>query len=150
MAKTKTTTNGAEPIETALHTGAEAMKDGFEKAAKNYDQFMSFGRETAEAYMKSANAAGKAIESLNAELFAYARKSVEDGMAATKAIMSSKSIDEAIQLQSEFGRTAFEAYVDELAKVGDLALATAKVTAEPLQERVSALVDIVSGSRMPA
>jgi phasin family protein len=150
MAKTRMNTNGTDSIETALHTGAAAVKDGFDKAAKNYDQFISFGRETAEAYMRSANAAGKAIESLNAELFAYARKSVEDGMAATKAILASKSIDEAIQLQSEFGRNAFEAYVDELAKVGDMALATAKVAAEPLQDRASALVDMVSGSRMPA
>ena len=55
-----------------------------------------------------------------------------------------KTIDEAVQLQSEFGRSAFEMYVDELAKFGDMALATAKVAAEPLQERVSAFVEMVS------
>jgi phasin family protein len=141
--KTKSSTTGAETIETALHSGAEAMKDGFEKAVKGYDQFMNFGKDTAEALIKSANAAGKGIETINSEMFAYARKSIEENIAATKAIMGSKSIDEAIQLQSEFGKSAFETYVDELAKFGDLSLAAAKDAATPLQARVSAFVDMV-------
>ena len=141
--KSKGTTNGAETIETALHTGADAMKDGFEKAAKNYDQFMNFSKDTAEAMIKAANAAGKGIETINGEFFAYARKSLEDSITATKAILGSKSVDEAVQLQSEFGRAAFETYVDELAKFGDLALATTKDAAMPLQARVSAFVDLV-------
>jgi phasin family protein len=142
MAKTKST-NGAETIETALQTGTEAMKDGFEKAVKGYDQFVSFSKDTAEAVIKSANAAGKGVETINGEMFAYTRKSIEESIAATKAIMSAKSVDEAIQLQSEFSKSVFEAYVDELAKFGDLALATAKDAATPLQARVSAFVDLV-------
>src|SRR5262245_65836595 len=107
MASKTKATNGAETIESALHTGAETMKDGFEKAVKGYDTFMTFGKENADAFMKSANAVGKGIETLNSEVFAFARKSLEDSMAATKAIMASKSLDEAIQKQSEFGKSAF-------------------------------------------
>ena len=141
--KTKSTTNGAETIETALHTGAEAVKDGFEKAVKGYDQFVSFSKDNAEAVIKSANATGKGIETINGEVFAFARKSIEEGIVATKAIMASKSVDEAIQLQSEFSKTVFEAYVDELAKFGDLALAITKSAATPLQARVSAFAELV-------
>ena len=141
--KTTKSTNGAETIETALHSGAEAMKDGFEKAAKNYDQFMNFSKDTAEAMIKAANAAGKGIETINSEMFAYARKSLEESITATKAIMGSKSVDEAVQLQSDFSKSVFETYVDELAKFGDLTLATAKDAAMPLQARVAAFVDLV-------
>jgi phasin family protein len=144
MAKTtKTSTNGSENFETALHTGAEAVKDGFEKAAKGYEQFVTFSKDTAEAMLKSANAAGKGFESFNSEVFAYARKSVEDGVSATKAIMAAKSVDEAIQLQTEFGKNAFETYVDELAKFGDMALALARESAEPMQARFSAFASLV-------
>jgi len=143
MAKTKTATNGAETIESALHSSADAMKDGFEKAAKGYDQIMSFGKETADAMMKSATAAGKGIETINGEVFAFARKSLEESMAATKAVMGAKSLDEAIALQSEFGKNAFQIYVDEMAKFGELALATTKDAAMPLQARAAAFADIV-------
>ena len=143
MATKKTTTQSAESIETALLTGAEAMKDGFEKAVKGYDQFMSFGKDNAEAMLKSANAAGKGIESINSEVFAYARKSAEDSVAAAKAVFSSKTVEQAFQLQSEYSKAAFETYVDQLAKFGDMALATARHTAEPIQARVSAFAELV-------
>jgi len=144
--KTKSTSNGAETIETALHTGAEAVKDGFEKAVKGYDQFVAFSKDNAEAMIKAANATGKGIETINGEVFAFARKSIEDGIVATKAIMASKSVDEAITLQSEFNKSAFEAYVDELAKFGDMTLAMTKSAATPLQARVSAFVELVRAS----
>ena len=143
MATKKTTTPGAEHIETALLTGAEAMKEGFEKAAKGYDQIFSFGKDNAEAVLKSANAAGKGFETINTEVFAYARKSTEDSVAAAKAVFSSKTVEEAFQLQSEFGKAMFETYVDQLAKFGDMALAAARHTAEPLQARVTAFTEIV-------
>jgi phasin family protein len=144
MATKKTTTPpGAEPIETALLTGAEAMKDGFEKAVKGYDQFVCFGKDNAEAVLKSANAAGKGIETINSEVLAYTRKSVEESVAVAKAVLSAKTVEEAFQLQSEFGKSAFETYVDQLAKFGDMALATARRAAEPFQARVSALTELV-------
>ncbi len=143
MATKKTTTPGAESIETALHNGTEAMKEGFEKAVKGYDQFITFGRDNAEAMLKCMNAAGKGIETFNSEVFAYARKSAEEGVTVTKAVLASRSVEEAFQLQSEFSRTLFETYVDQLAKFGDMALATARHTAEPIQARASAFAELV-------
>jgi phasin family protein len=141
--KAKSQTNGADTVESALYSGAEAMKEGFEKAIKSYDQFVAFSKDMAEAMIKSANATGKGFETLNSEVFSYTRKSIEDGVVATKAIMASKSVDEAIQLQSEYSKSAFETYVDELAKFQDMALAMTKSAATPLQARVAAFVDLV-------
>ena len=56
------TNNGADTVESALYSGAEAMKDGFEKAIKNYDQFVAFSKDMAEAMIKSANATGKGFD----------------------------------------------------------------------------------------
>jgi phasin family protein len=143
--KTKSTNNGADAVESALYTGAEAMKETFERAVRGYDQFFAFSKDTAEAMIKSANAAGKGMETINSEVLSYTRKSVEDGIIASKAIMSAKSVNEAIQLQSEYSKAAFETYVDELAKFGDMALAITRSAATPLQARVSAFVEMVRG-----
>ena len=143
MATKKSTNHSAEPIDTALATGVEAMKEGFEKAVKGYDQFVAFGKDNAEAVLKSANAAGKGIESINTEAFAYARKSAEESVAVAKAVLSSKTIEEAFQLQSEFSKAVFESYVDQLAKFGDMALAATRHAAEPIQGRASAFADLV-------
>ena len=76
--------NGTETIETAMKSGTEALKSGFEKAAKGYDQVLGYGKETAEAYAKSANAAGKGAEALHNEIYTYSKQSIEETIAATR------------------------------------------------------------------
>jgi phasin family protein len=137
MAKTK---SGAER---AMKDGAETMREGFEKAAKGYEQFVAFGKDTAEAWLKSASVAGKGIGTIHDEFFALSRGLIEDGVAATKAVFASKNAQEAFSLQADFARSAFEAYVEGMAKMGDAALNVAKDAAEPLQARVTALADLV-------
>ena len=143
MAKAKTVKNGADPIEAALENGTEAMKDGFEKAAKGYEQAFTFGKDNAEAVLKSATLAGKGVEAITGEVFAYSRQSVEESVAATKAMLGSKSVQELLELQSDFAKSAFETYLAEMNKVRELALTFAKDAAEPLQARFTAFTDIV-------
>jgi len=132
----------AETVETAMKTGADALKDGFDKAAKGYDKLVSFNKDTAEAVLKSANLAGKGFETLNSEVLSYSRQSVEESVAVTKAILASKTIQEVIEIQTDYAKTAFETYVSELTKVRDMALNVAKTASEPLQARMAALVEM--------
>src|SRR5205823_13049161 len=67
MASKKSHTSG----ESAVENGAAAVNDGFEKALKTYDRFMTFSKDNAEALLKSANAAGKGLESIHSEVLAY-------------------------------------------------------------------------------
>lgn len=140
--------NGAtEGMEAAMKNGTEAIKAGFEKAVKNYDQFLGFGKDTVEAYMKAANAAGKGAETLHNEIYAFSKQSIEDSIAAGKALLGSKSAHEAFELQTDFAKTAFDAYVSELTKISELMVSTTKEAFEPLQGRVAAWVEVVQNSR---
>ena len=122
--------------ETAFFNGAEAIKTGFEKAIKNYDTVLGYGKDTVEAYMKSATVAGKGIESINSEIYSFSKDAIEDSIVASKAILGSKSIHEAFELQTGYAKSAFEAYVSELTKVSDLFTSATKETFAPLQGRV--------------
>src|SRR2546423_9063064 len=137
MASKKTQNSG----DSAVENGADAVKDGFEKALKSYDQLITFSKDNAEAVLKSANAAGKGFETIHSEVLAYTRKFIEGGVAATKAVLSARSVEEALQLQGEFGKTMFQTQVDEAAKIGELALSTAREAAEPFQSRVAAATE---------
>ena len=87
---------------------------------KSYDQFLGYGKDTVEAYMKSANVAGKGVETINSEIYSFSKQSIEDSIAATKAVLGSKSVHEAFELQTDFAKSAFEAYVGELTKLSEL------------------------------
>jgi phasin family protein len=150
MAKTKLAgekIDGTENIESTIKNGSEALKTGFEKAAKNYDQLLSYGRDTVEAYVKAANAAGKGVETLHSEFYSFSKQSVEESIAATKAIMGTKSIHEAFELQTDFAKSAFDSYVSQMTKVSEIVLSSAKDTFHPLQSRVQAWVDVVESSK---
>jgi phasin family protein len=148
MSKAKTaaekTTTSAE---TTFLNGAEAMKAGFEKAVKSYDTVLGYGKDTVEAYMKSATIAGKGVETINSELYSYSKDAIEESIAASKAILGSKSVHEAFELQTDYAKSAFEAYVGELTKFSELVTSTTKSTFAPLQGRVQAWVEVVQSAR---
>lgn len=148
MSKAKTAGEKATATaETALENGAAALKSGLEKALKGYDAVVSYNKDTAEAVMKSATTAGKSIESINSEIYSYSKQSIEDGVAATKAVLGSKSVHEAFEFQTDYAKSAFEAYVAELSKISELATAATKDTYAPFKGRVQAWLDTVSAAR---
>ena len=148
MTKAKTAAEKVSATaENTFTAGTDAIKAGFEKAVAGYDSVLGYGKDTAEAYMKSATVTGKGIETLNSEIVSYSKGAIEDSIAASKAIMGSKSVHEAFELQTSFAKTAFEAYVEELTKFNSLFTATAKDAFAPLQGRYEAWVELVQSAR---
>ena len=126
-----------------FNAGADALKAGFDKAIAGYDSVVGYGKDTAEALIKSATVAGKGAETLHNEIYAYSKQSMEDSIAAGKAILGAKSVHEAFELQTDFAKSAFENYVAELTKFNQLFTAAAKDSFAPLQGRAQAWVDVV-------
>jgi phasin family protein len=151
MAKNKMagekTIDAAEGMESTMKNGADAAKMGFEKVVNGYGQFLGYGKETVEAYAKAANVAAKGAETLNNEIFAYSKQSMEDTIAQTKALMATKSVHEAFELQADFAKTAFETYVSQMTKFSEIFVSTTKNSFAPIQGRVQAWVDTVQTAR---
>jgi len=149
MSKAKTAGEKATAsAETALETGTIALKTGLEKAMKGYDAVLGYGKDTAEAVMKSATVAGKSAETINSEIYSFSKQSIEDTVAATKAVMGSKSVHEAFEYQTDFAKSVFESYVAELSKISELATAATKDSFAPFKGRVQAWLDVVQTARV--
>ena len=147
MSKAETAAENAyTTAETNFNTGADALKAGFDKAIASYDNIVGYNKDTAEALIKSAAVAGKGAETLHNEIYAYAKQSMENSIAAGKAILGAKSVHEAIEVQTGFAKSAFENYVAELSKFNQLFTAAAKDSFAPLQNRAQAWVDTVQTS----
>lgn len=140
--------DAAEGIETAINNGAETFKANVEKALATYDRLYGYGKDTVAACGKAANAAGKGAETLHDEIYAYSKQTFGDSIAAAKTLMGTKSVQEAFDVQSDFAKRAFDAYVAEISKLSEIAVAAAKETFEPLRGRVQAWVDTVQSARL--
>ncbi len=115
----------------------------FDKVTKGFEDVASFNQQTVDAFVQSGNVAVKAVEQYNNELAAYAKKSVEDNVAAAKELAGVKSVNEYIEKQNELVKSNYEGAVAQAAKLNELAQAAAKDTFAPLQARATAAQDLL-------
>ena len=144
---TKSKSNGAETMETVMSASSDAVKQTMEKAMKGFDDLATFNKSTVDAFVQSANAASKGLEALSAEVMSYSKQSIEDYMAATKAAMGSRSVQEFMEINTDYAKTAFDTYVGRFTKLGDMASATAKDAIEPLSGRMNAFMETMQSYR---
>jgi hypothetical protein len=136
-----------EAVEQVMKSGNEAMKNGMETWTKAYERFAGFGKEGFEAYMQSATTFAKAFERINSEVMSYSKQQMEDGVAAFKAVAGAKSVHEAWEVQSDFAKSALDAYIAQATKINDLVMDAAKQAAEPLTAQFQAFAEAAKDAR---
>lgn len=130
-----------------MKSGNETMKNGFETVTKGLEQFSAFGKGSVEAYMQAATVFAKTLERVNGEVFNFSKQQMEDGVAAFKAVAGAKSVHEAWEVQSDFAKSALDAYVAQATKINDLFMDAAKQAVEPLNARFSAFAEAAKDVR---
>lgn len=144
---TKKATKEAAGFETVTGFGPENFKQGYEKLADGVSTVADFHKGTLEAVMASVGAFAKGFEKAASEQTAYVKAAYENGVATAKAASASKSVQEAIEINSEFMRDSLEKNLGQVNKMADLWIETAKQTAEPLTARYSELVEKIQAYR---
>ena len=136
VSKTKSTTDNT--FTTEFFFGADALKTGFEKSAQFFETAGEFNKDNLEAYIASATVMGSGLQSVAQDSTVYAKKAIEDAVAVSKAMMGTKSIQEALELQTSYAKNAFAGYVSQLTQINQAFAATAKEGFAPLQARAEA------------
>lgn len=149
MARKSTQKPASEAKEHVMKNGNEAMKSGFETMTKSFEKFSGFGKENVEAYMQASTAFAKVFERINGEIFNFSKQQVEDGVAAFKAASGAKSVHEAWEVQSDFAKSALDAYVAQATKMNDLWMGAAKQAAEPFSSRFAEFTEKMQDIRTP-
>ena len=93
--------------------------------------------------MASATATQKGFETLSARYVAFSKQALENHVSAAKSIMTSKSVQEFVEKQNEYAKSSFDAYVAEVTEAADLVAGVAKEALRPINERVSAVGQLV-------
>jgi phasin family protein len=139
MATAKTARAAAEPTEQA----SAAMRENMDRGLAALSEASAFGKQNVEAWMASAAAAQKGLEALSARTVAFQKQAIENHVAATKSLMTSKSVQEFVEKQNEYAKSSFEAYVAELSSVSDMMAGLTKEAMQPLNERVNAVGHLI-------
>jgi hypothetical protein len=82
--------------------------------------FSGKSKQTVDAVKASGALTAKTVETLNSRAVAYSKKAADEAMAAAKALATAKTPQQAIELQTAFATTAFNAYIAEFSAVSTL------------------------------
>jgi phasin family protein len=100
---------------------------------KNVDEMQKLGKDNVEAAVKAFGATSKGFQAIAAEVTNYSKKSFEDGTAVVERLLGAKTLEKAIEIQSEYAKTAYEGFVAEATKLGELYADLAKQAYRPFE-----------------
>lgn len=137
-----------DQVEKAIAASTEALekafsmsKERFDAVAKGVDDAAKLSKDQVEAYVTAGNVASKGLETINAEVMAFTKTQVEDQISAAKAMMSAKTLQELIELQNGYAKSAFEAYTAHTTKLSEVATKVAQDAFAPINAQVQATVE---------
>lgn len=100
---------------------------------KNFDDLQQVSKENVDIALKSMGAFSKSAQAIAVEVADYSKKAFEDGTAALEKLFGVKSLDKAIEVQTEYAKTAYEGFVAKATKISELYADLAKETYKPFE-----------------
>jgi hypothetical protein len=100
---------------------------------KNFEDLQQVSKENVDLAVKSMGAVSKSARAIATEIADYSKKSFEESTSALEKLFGVKSIEKAIELQTEYAKSAYEGFVAEATKIGEMYTARAKETYKPFE-----------------
>lgn len=99
----------------------------------NFDSVQQIGKEQFEAVSAAAAAVTKGWQTIAAETTDYSKKSFEKSRVLAEKLIAVKKLDEALALQTDFAKSAYEDFIAEVTKIGELYSSMAKEAFKPME-----------------
>src|SRR5262249_23274081 len=100
---------------------------------KNFDEMQRIGKDNMDIAMKSFGAVSKGMQAIAVEVADYSKKSVEEGSAAAEKLFGAKSLEKAIEIQTDYAKSAYEGFVAGATRIGELYADLTKETYKPFE-----------------
>ncbi len=145
-AKSAKTQSSAKSFEDLYTNG----KNGFEAAAKNLENLFNVkgmeevtahSKQTLDAVAESTSLFAQGCQEITNAWLGFAQQSLESGVNAAKELMDCKTLQEAIELQTTYCRSAIEGCVNEGTRISEMSMKVANEAFEPVRSRVTETVE---------
>jgi phasin family protein len=101
------------------------------------EDIQQYGKEHLETVVASATTLQNGIQTIATAYGDYTKKSFEDTKSYVEKLSGVKSLDKAIEVQTEFAKSAYETFVAESQKIAGLYTDLARQTFKPFEGMVA-------------
>jgi hypothetical protein len=102
-----------------------------------FEDLQKISKDNVDTALKSFGAVSKGVQAIAVEVADYNKKSFEEGTAALEKLLGAKSLDKAIEVQTDYFKTAYEGFVAKASRIGELYADLAKETYKPIETVIS-------------
>jgi phasin family protein len=109
---------------------------------KNIEDMQKLGKDNMDATVKSLGALSKSLQAITIEIADYSKKVFEQSAAATEKLIGAKSLEKAIEVQSDYAKSAYETFVAEATKLGELYADLAREAYKPFETQFGKVASV--------
>ncbi len=104
---------------------------------QQFETIQKFSNDSIEATSQSLGAIAKGAQAIAIEAAQYTRTSFEQGTAALEKLVGARRLDKAIEVQSEYLKSAYEGFVAQSSKTRELYVNLAQDAFKPYEGLVA-------------
>ena len=121
----------------------EFDKTAFDKATND---FQKLGKDNYEAVVKSYGQMNKGFQDIGARFTDYTKQAFADATATFEKLVGAKSLEHAIEIQSEYAKTAYETWMAEMTKISEMYASVARDAYKPVEKAMEKTAATVTAS----
>ena len=104
---------------------------------QQFDNIQKLSKDNMDVALKSFGTVSKGAQAIAVEAADYAKKSFEQSTATFEKLVGVKTLDKAVEIQTDYLKTAYEGFVAQATKMGELYANLAKEAYRPLEGLVA-------------
>ena len=104
---------------------------------KKFEDAGRYGTEFLDSGLASLTAVTRDAQAISSEASDYAKTVFETGAAAVQKLMSAKSIEKVVEIQTAYAKQAYEGFVAEATRISELYADMAKDAYKPFETVVA-------------
>jgi hypothetical protein len=87
-----------------------------------------------EAASRSFGEANKGFQAIAAEMMEYSKAAFDDAIRTWEQLIGVKSLEEALQIQSDYAKRVYENHMAELKKLGEMSVGIIRDASKPVED----------------
>ena len=97
------------------------------------EEFQRVSKDGFDASVQSLGELNKGFQAIAARVADYSKRSFEDGTRAWEQLIGVKSVEQAWEIQSQYAKKAFDAYVAHASKLSEMYVDLARNAYRPVE-----------------
>jgi hypothetical protein len=109
----------------------EEMQARAQKFGREYEKAAETGFEAASRSFGEAN---RGFQALAAEIMNYSKATFDDAIRTWEQLIGVKSLEQAIQIQSDYAKRVYDNHMAELSKIGEMCMSMVRDASKPVEQ----------------